>query len=64
MDFLVTWSIDITADTPEEAAREAWRYLRKEDSTANVFVVFGDAMEPVHVDLTEIGIAGDLRGRP
>lgn len=53
-DFLVTWSIDITADTPEAAAREAWRLMRNEGSIANVFDVFDGTGEPVHVDLQEL----------
>ena len=53
-DFLVTWSIDITADTPEEAARKALAYMRAKDSTANVFDVFDGVGEPVRVDLQEL----------
>src|SRR5271156_906754 len=53
-DYLVTWSIDITADTPEEAAREAWRLMRGRGSIANVFDVFDGVGEPVRIDLQAI----------
>lgn len=53
-DFLCTWSIDITADTPEAAARQAWKLMRGHGSTANVFDVFDGVSEPVHIDLTEL----------
>ncbi|HEV3458099.1 MAG TPA: hypothetical protein VHG32_16150 [Thermoanaerobaculia bacterium] len=37
--YLVTWRIDIEADTPEEAALAALAIQRKPDSTAVVFEV-------------------------
>lgn len=56
--YRVRWEIDITgADSPLEAAREAWAAMRRPDSIANVFDVFvgqSDALEHVeHVDLEE-----------
>lgn len=57
MDYLVTWSINITADTPEEAARRAWRAMRRRYSTANVFEVSDGVKAPTRVDLTELDAA-------
>ena len=37
----VTWNIDIDADTPEAAAREARRIQADPESTATVFSVSG-----------------------
>ncbi len=55
-EYLVTWQMDITASSPEEAARKAKAFQRKEGSTADVFEVFEkDASpDPHHIDLTEI----------
>lgn len=39
MEYLVTWKIDIDADSPEEAAREAQRIQLDADSTAQTFEV-------------------------
>lgn len=35
--YLVTWEIDIYADSPWEAAEEAWNHMREPGSSANVF---------------------------
>ena len=51
--YRVTWESDIEADTPEEAARQAWQHMRTPDSIANVFDVSDDA-ETVQIDLTEL----------
>lgn len=53
-DYLVQWEINITADSPEAAAREAWYYMRKPDSTANVFDVVGEEGPTVRIDLTAL----------
>lgn len=37
--YLVLWSVDINADSPEEAAREALEIQRDSDSTATLFEV-------------------------
>lgn len=49
----VTWEIDIDADTPEEAAREARRYQR-EGTWVGVFNVFDERGDGHHVDLDEL----------
>lgn len=55
-DYHVTWEIEVCADTPEEAAREAWRLMRVSDSTANVFDVTlpDESGETIRVDLQEL----------
>ncbi|MBD9544300.1 hypothetical protein IB276_33175 [Ensifer sp. ENS04] len=47
--YRVKWEIDVDADSPEAAAREAHRLVRKPDTTANVYQV-GDQM----IDLNEV----------
>lgn len=37
--YLVTWVIDIEANSPEEAAQEALDIMRDEESTATIFDV-------------------------
>jgi hypothetical protein len=53
-DFLVEWSIDLEADSAEDAARQAWALMRGEDSTANSFRVYDEDGNPVTVDLQEL----------
>jgi hypothetical protein len=38
-EFTVSWSIDVEADTPEDAAREAQAIQRDPDSSATIFRV-------------------------
>jgi hypothetical protein len=38
-EYLVEWSIEITAESPEGAARQAWAIVRAEDSRADHFEV-------------------------
>ena len=61
-EFLVRWEIEISAETPEDAAREALRAQRDPDSLATVFEVqerdedgYGD---PIRIDVEEIGFEG------
>lgn len=53
--YLVSWEIDIDADSPREAARQAHEMVRRADTTANVYqVTEHDADgEPIPVDLME-----------
>jgi hypothetical protein len=51
--FRVTWTIDVEADSPEAAAREALRIQRKPDSTATVFDVGVPGDDPIRIDLEE-----------
>jgi hypothetical protein len=56
MRYLVTWEIDIDADTPEEAARKALAIQRNPDSIATIFdVVRYDSNDMfTRVDITEL----------
>lgn len=50
-EYRVTWTIDVDAESPREAAQEALRIQRKEDSTATVFEVnCGDRVETVDLE--------------
>lgn len=51
--YLVTWEIDIYADSPQEAAEKAWDHMRASDSTANVFNVIDKDGGKTTVDLEE-----------
>jgi hypothetical protein len=52
-DYRVVWEIDIIADSPEEAARQAREFQIKEGTSAKVFDVF-DGQDCTRVDLYEI----------
>lgn len=54
--YLVSWEIDIEADSPEEAARKAHEFVRKPDTLANVYQVIDSECsgEPVTIDLAEL----------
>lgn len=56
--YLVTWEIDIDADSPEAAAREALRIQRDAASSATVFRVWGEDGIDTTVDLTAITEGG------
>lgn len=51
--YLVTWEIDIYADSPREAAEKAWGHMRAPDSTANVFTILNKDGDKIIVDLLE-----------
>ena len=51
--YLVTWEIDIYADSPREAAEKAWDHMRHPFSTANVFTVINKDGDTIIVDLLE-----------
>jgi hypothetical protein len=53
MHYLVTWDIDVEADTPREAAMEARDIQLRSDSVATVFVVKDDNGNKVTLDLEE-----------
>jgi len=52
--YRVTWEIDVEASSPQEAARQARHHQTKPDTTATVFDVHREGVEPVRVDLTEL----------
>ena len=51
--YLVTWEMDIYADSPREAAEKAWDYMRHPFSTANVFTVIDKNGVETIIDLLE-----------
>ena len=51
--YLVTWSIDLEAESPEDAARQALDIQRDPDSCALVFGVREPGKRLVRVDLWE-----------
>jgi hypothetical protein len=52
VEYLVTWEIEITADSPEDAAQQARDVQQDPDSMATVFGVTGDG-QTVTVDLSD-----------
>lgn len=53
MEYLVTWEIELDAESPKEAAYKAWEIMRAPDSTANHFAVFSENGDLEFIDLTE-----------
>lgn len=54
-EYRVFWEIDaLDATTPREAAQEAWRAMRRVDSTANVFTVLPPDGSLHTIDLGEV----------
>ena len=51
--YLVMWEMDIYAETPREAAEQAWGHMRAPDSTANVFTVIDKNGVETIIDLLE-----------
>ena len=51
--YLVTWEMDIYADSPWEAAEKAWDHMRALDSSANVFEVIDANGVGTIIDLSE-----------
>lgn len=52
-NYLVTWEMDICAETPREAAEKAWGHMRAQGSTANVFEVIDANGAGTIIDLEE-----------
>lgn len=57
-DYLVQWEINITADSPEAAAREALRIQRDPASCATVFKVWDEDGIDSTVDITALDEVG------
>lgn len=51
--YFVTWTIDIYAETPRQAAEQALAIQRNQESTATVFGVQPDGEDAHSVDLME-----------
>ena len=52
--YLVIWEMDIYADSPREAAENAWGHMRAPFSTTNVFNVIDKDGVGTIVDLEEL----------
>lgn len=52
-DYVVTWTIDITADNPREAAAQALEIQRRVGSSAVVFDVLDNKGDTTVVDLDQ-----------
>lgn len=65
MEYSVRWEIDVQADNPVEAAREAERLFKAPDSTARVFEVFSrsDRITTVGIGTQRIVCAGPFSER-
>lgn len=50
-NYRVKWEIDIEADSPEEAAKEALKIQRDPDSVATIFDVIDDNGVTIQIDL-------------
>ena len=57
-DYLVQWEINITADSPEAAAREALRIQRDPASCATVFNVWDEDGIDTTADITALDEVG------
>ena len=60
-DYHVIWEIDVVADNPEAAAREARRSQLAPGSLATVFDVLEDGQDAHRVDLAELDQQQDAR---
>jgi len=52
-NYVVSWEIDISAATPEAAAREAFSHMQRPGTTATCFTVTDEAGDSTSVDLLE-----------
>lgn len=51
--FHVVWEIDVYAETPREAAQQAFDHMQRVNTTANYFEVYDQDGEKTIVDLEE-----------
>ena len=51
--YKVIWEIDLTAESPREAAEQAYEIQRDRDSTASVFDVYDARGKKTRIDLSE-----------
>lgn len=55
MDYFVSWEIEVKAENPVEAAKQARAAQTRPGTRSTVFLVYnGDADDAVRVDLTAI----------
>ena len=58
MEYRVVWEIDVDAEGPEEAAREAFAAMQDPDTLARHFTVYGPDQQSVSVDLDPVRETG------
>lgn len=52
-EYVIEWSIDVTAETPQQAAEQAWDHMTRHGATATMFEVFpedGSSSSQIYVD--------------
>lgn len=52
-DYVITWEIELTAETPVAAAQQALAIQRDPDSLATVFSVYSEQGAPITIDLLD-----------
>ena len=52
-DYTIEWRIELAAETPVDAARQALEIMRDPASTSTVFTVLDDEGETHEIDLEE-----------
>ena len=52
-NYMVQWEIELSAENPRDAAKEAWEIMRDPGSIATVFDVFGEDGSVKRIDLEE-----------
>lgn len=61
-NYLVEWQINIDAETPEDAARQAFAIMQRSGTSATVFDIYPEDTKtgvPVRVDLTQMDQEGE-----
>lgn len=58
-NFAVDITIEVSAKTPEDAARQAWSLMTQPDSFLPVCTVHDEAGHSTDVDLEDIGMGGE-----
>lgn len=53
-EYLIEWTIELDAESPEDAARAALAIQRDPDSLATMFKVYGEDGKYVVIDLAEL----------
>lgn len=53
MEYIVKWKIELSSDTPENAAKLALEWLQDPDSICHVFDVYNSDLDHTIVDLDD-----------
>ena len=52
-NYTVRWEINISAESPEDAAKQALTIMQDKESTATVFTCYKDNLIPYTIDLSK-----------